>query len=210
MQRVRGGSVSRRGDVINSAIELLGTRGEHAVTHNRVDAAAGVSRGTTSNYFRKRDALLLAICTETQQRRLAAWDALFCPAGRNTPVTIADLNQLLTRHIIEATSTGTVAGVLARAHNALCVMAHYKPFLRDVLVASERQHRQQLHSALQAAAPSWMRWRTEVLASWIAAATAQQFTAPTREHACSRLGPLLDALAAAQASAETPVLTGKD
>lgn len=195
IRRARRSSASRRGAVLDSAIELLGTYGEHAVTHHRVDVAAGVSRGTTSNYFRTRDALLLAMCTETQQRRRAAWDALFCPAGGDAPVTIGGLNQLLTRHIVEATSTGTVAGVLARAHNALCVMAHYKPFLQDVLVASEREHRQQLHSALQAAEPSWMRWRTEVLATYLAVATTQQFMAPYREHACSGLESLLDALA---------------
>lgn len=39
-------------------IELLGTQGLRALTHGRVDARAGLPRGSTSNHFRTRQALL--------------------------------------------------------------------------------------------------------------------------------------------------------
>ena len=44
--------------MVEAAIELLGTEGLRALTHARVDERAGVPRGSTSNYFRTRAALL--------------------------------------------------------------------------------------------------------------------------------------------------------
>ena len=44
--------------MLDAAIELLGTEGLRALTHARVDERAGVPRGSTSNYFRTRAALL--------------------------------------------------------------------------------------------------------------------------------------------------------
>ncbi|MCO4253803.1 TetR/AcrR family transcriptional regulator [Pseudarthrobacter cellobiosi] len=50
--------MSTRRRVLDAAVELLGTRGLRALTHARVDQAAGVPKGSTSNYFRTRSALL--------------------------------------------------------------------------------------------------------------------------------------------------------
>ena len=38
-----------------------GTAGLRALTHNRVDERAALPRGSTSNYFRTREALILGI-----------------------------------------------------------------------------------------------------------------------------------------------------
>lgn len=44
--------------VLDAAIALLGTEGLRALTHTRIDAKAGVPKGSTSNYFRTRAAVL--------------------------------------------------------------------------------------------------------------------------------------------------------
>jgi AcrR family transcriptional regulator len=50
-----------RARVLSAAIELLATGGLRSLTHVRIDERAGVPRGTPSNYFRTRDALLLGV-----------------------------------------------------------------------------------------------------------------------------------------------------
>ncbi|GAA1583668.1 TetR/AcrR family transcriptional regulator [Actinomadura kijaniata] len=50
----------RRRALADAAIEVLGTRGIHQLSHRAVDEVAGVPGGTASNYFRNRDELLRA------------------------------------------------------------------------------------------------------------------------------------------------------
>ena len=47
--------------VLEAAVELLGTEGLRALTHARVDAQAGLPKGSTSNYFRTRAQLLIGV-----------------------------------------------------------------------------------------------------------------------------------------------------
>ncbi|MFI6478712.1 TetR/AcrR family transcriptional regulator [Nonomuraea sp. NPDC050663] len=51
---------ARRRALADAAIELLAASGVHGVTHRAVEKAAGLPTGTASNYFRSREALLLA------------------------------------------------------------------------------------------------------------------------------------------------------
>jgi DNA-binding transcriptional regulator YbjK len=50
----------RRAQLADAAITLLVEVGVHGVTHRAVDARTGLPGGTTSNYFRSREALLVA------------------------------------------------------------------------------------------------------------------------------------------------------
>ncbi|WP_144122519.1 TetR/AcrR family transcriptional regulator [Catellatospora sichuanensis] len=50
----------RRAQLGDAAIELLVESGVHGVTHRAVDHRAGLPAGTASNYFRSREALLVA------------------------------------------------------------------------------------------------------------------------------------------------------
>jgi AcrR family transcriptional regulator len=50
-----------RDRALDAAIELLGTQGMHALTHRKVDAAAGLPAGSTSNWFRTRAALIQGV-----------------------------------------------------------------------------------------------------------------------------------------------------
>ena len=47
--------------MLDAAIELLGREGLRSLTHARVDERAGLPRGSTSNYFRTRAALLAGV-----------------------------------------------------------------------------------------------------------------------------------------------------
>jgi AcrR family transcriptional regulator len=51
---------ARRQALTDAAIELLASSGVHGLTHRAVEKAAGVPPGTASNYFRSREALLVA------------------------------------------------------------------------------------------------------------------------------------------------------
>jgi DNA-binding transcriptional regulator YbjK len=50
----------RRIEIADAALMVLGTEGSRGLTHRAVDEAAGLPPGSTSNYFRTRDALLEA------------------------------------------------------------------------------------------------------------------------------------------------------
>ncbi len=50
-----------RDRALAAAVELLGTEGLRALTHARVDARAGLPRGSTSNSFRTRRALVTGV-----------------------------------------------------------------------------------------------------------------------------------------------------
>ncbi|WP_158890517.1 TetR/AcrR family transcriptional regulator [Amycolatopsis anabasis] len=50
----------RRDSLADAGIELLAEQGAHGLSHRAVDDRARVPKGTTSNYFRSRDALLAA------------------------------------------------------------------------------------------------------------------------------------------------------
>lgn len=52
-------------------MELVGTEGLRALTHVRVDERAGLPRGSTSNYFRTRAALLSGVVDWIAERELA-------------------------------------------------------------------------------------------------------------------------------------------
>ncbi|MGW5573531.1 TetR/AcrR family transcriptional regulator [Nocardia thailandica] len=66
---------TRRETVLDAAIDLLGTRGSRALTHRAVDEAAGVPAGSSSNYFRTREALLLGIAERLEERDRLDWAA---------------------------------------------------------------------------------------------------------------------------------------
>jgi AcrR family transcriptional regulator len=53
--------VKRRSEIADAAIELLGTQGSRGLTHPRLDKHAGLPAGTTSYYFRSRQALLRGV-----------------------------------------------------------------------------------------------------------------------------------------------------
>jgi DNA-binding transcriptional regulator YbjK len=115
--------------LLDAAIEVLGTRGSRQLTHRAVDAAAGLPAGSTSNYFRTRDALVGAVVARMVGRDQADWDAL---AGAPAPTDVAGFADLLGQSL-RAAATADRVRTLARY--ALFLEAGVRPGLREPLTA---------------------------------------------------------------------------
>lgn len=63
--------MSTRLRAMDAAVEVVGTEGVRALTHARVDAAAGLPRGSTSNHFRTRAALVTGVITHIAEQERA-------------------------------------------------------------------------------------------------------------------------------------------
>jgi AcrR family transcriptional regulator len=57
----------RRSELLSAALAIVARSGLKGLTHRAVDAAASVPIGTTSNYFRSRDALVAAVLDRLEQ-----------------------------------------------------------------------------------------------------------------------------------------------
>lgn len=93
-------NLERRLALTDAAIAVLGKRGAHGLTHRAVDDEAALPKGTTSNYFPSRDALLeatLARVIETHR----AWMEELQVAGPE-PVDRAEMIDLMVTVVSEA------------------------------------------------------------------------------------------------------------
>lgn len=69
----------RRTKILAAAVDLVGTEGVRALTHGRIDEKAGLPRGSTSNHFRTRAALLAGTCDWIVEQEVAELDPSFRP-----------------------------------------------------------------------------------------------------------------------------------
>ena len=120
----------RRTDLLDAAITVLGERGMHGLSHRAVDAAAGLPAGSTSNYFRSRDALLNAVVERFAARERAGWEDI---ALRVYPSTPEELARALALFAQEATGPQRT---LTLARYAILVEAGIDPSLRAQLAAT--------------------------------------------------------------------------
>lgn len=100
--------MSTRARILDAAVELLGTQGLKALTHIRVDAAAGFPKGSTSNYFRTRAALLAGVV-----ERLAEQDLAELVRPSNPPADVGAFVALLA-HSVETATTQSRPRTIAR------------------------------------------------------------------------------------------------
>ncbi|MBC3194172.1 TetR family transcriptional regulator [Pseudonocardia sp. C8] len=121
---------TRRDELLDAAITVLGERGIRALTHRAVDAAAGLPVGSTSNHFRTRDALLDAVVERFAARERAAWEDL---ARRTYPTTPHELARVLVLAAREATGAHRT---LTLARYAILVESGIHPSLRAQLSAT--------------------------------------------------------------------------
>lgn len=92
-----GTGQSNRERALAAAIELLGTQGLRALTHARIDEHAGLPKGSTSNVFRTRAALMDGVVQAILAAELPAVDGGFAPATEDELVeAIAGLLDMLT------------------------------------------------------------------------------------------------------------------
>ena len=121
--------VGNRERSLRAAVELLGSGGMRAVTHGRVDAAAGLPKGSTSNHFRTRAALLDGVLTLMLEQQLGEVG----PADDvDTVDELVDLVTTLFAHMTGPSRTVTAARM------ALIVEAAHDPQLRTGLAAGRR------------------------------------------------------------------------
>ncbi|MEU6743977.1 TetR/AcrR family transcriptional regulator [Streptosporangium sandarakinum] len=92
---------ARRRALADTAIELLASSGVHGVTHRAVEKEAGLPPGTASNYFRSREALLVAAAERVIELHHADTDRATDRAAEQ-PVPLADL---LTESLLTAATT---------------------------------------------------------------------------------------------------------
>ncbi|MFI0351677.1 TetR/AcrR family transcriptional regulator [Actinomadura sp. 9N407] len=83
-------NLKRRHALADAAIEVLGTRGAHGLSHRAVDETAGLPAGTASNYHRSREALFTAAMERAAELHLAEMEAANAQAG-----TSIDRSQLI-------------------------------------------------------------------------------------------------------------------
>ncbi|WP_298889995.1 TetR/AcrR family transcriptional regulator [uncultured Serinicoccus sp.] len=129
---------SSRDRALDASIDLLGTQGLKALTHRRVDERSGLPPGSTSNYFRTREALLDGVADAILEREVRGMGAAFAP--RSAREMVDALVELLDR------TTGEQR-TLTSARLVLFLEAGHRPALRATL----GQGRRMLEAALQRA-----------------------------------------------------------
>jgi AcrR family transcriptional regulator len=119
---------TRRDDILDAAIEVIGGSGIRALTHRAVDAAAGLPAGSTSNHFRTRDALLNAVVERFAARERANAEEL---ATGRYPTSPAELVAVLARFAQDSAGPNRT---LTLARYAILVEAAIHPPLRAQLI----------------------------------------------------------------------------
>jgi AcrR family transcriptional regulator len=122
---------SRRDVALDAAVRVLGAGGSRALTHRAVDQAGGLPEGTTSNYFRSREALVAGVLSHISTAEAAPLDELLPPAG----LTVDDLVRISAERIRHLLGPGRE---LTLARHALFLEAAWTPSLRAGLLAESR------------------------------------------------------------------------
>lgn len=120
---------SNRNQAITAAIDLLASGGVRALTHLRVDERAGLPRGSTSNFFRTREALLLGVCEHMVARELPEIAVGF---SANTPEDFSESLSMLFRHLVGSSRKITAARL------ALIVEGSHDAGVRSALSAGRK------------------------------------------------------------------------
>jgi DNA-binding transcriptional regulator YbjK len=120
-----------RSRAVDAAIELIGTEGLRALTHARVDAQAGLPKGSTSNHFRTRRALMTGVVEGLVAREQPALAAAFSPGSADELVdglcsvlgNLTEANRIATTArlvlFLEASHDAALREALSRGRAAL-------------------------------------------------------------------------------------------
>ena len=115
---------------LDAAIDLVGTTGLRALTHARVDERAGLPKGSTSNYFRTRAALLAGVVERIVERELPQVEE----AG-TLPATADELVDALCGLLDATTDAGRT---LTTARLVVFLEASHDADLREALARGRR------------------------------------------------------------------------
>ena len=109
----------RRNQILGAAIDILCDDGVGGLTHRQVDSRAGVPAGTTSNYFRTRQALLSKrlprapwTCIGSAAAAVKSATLIFEAAGfAPAPERIDELSRLLNGFVFSNLTIAPESGV---------------------------------------------------------------------------------------------------
>lgn len=90
---------SRRAAICRAAVTLAARGGSHAVTHQGIDAELGISKGSTSYYYRTRATLITAAADHLAAGSRAVFVALLAQHSGDDPTAIIET------YIADVTST---------------------------------------------------------------------------------------------------------
>ena len=130
--RVPPPNEQRRAQLADAAIDLLVESGVHGVTHRAVDRRAGLPAGTASNYFRNREALLVA----TARRVVEQHQADMAEARRNDPAATSGEGDSVERAIELISGSLMLAGGLHRARYLAMFELRLESLRRPALAAA--------------------------------------------------------------------------
>ncbi|AJP00334.1 TetR family transcriptional regulator [Streptomyces cyaneogriseus subsp. noncyanogenus] len=156
-------SADRRTLLADAAIHVLAESGMRGLTHRAVDRAANLPPGTTSAYYRTRQALLTALV-----RRLVALDQTELqaagertPVPRNTEELVAGIAAFVEQRL---TGEGRRRSL---ARYACAIESVHHPELREILVPRENAARRAVRDFLAARGVADAEARTVTLLSCV-------------------------------------------
>ena len=154
------------------------------LTHRSVDAAAGLPAGSTSNYFRTREALLDAVVERFSARERAIWEGLAIEAYPTTPAALAEVMAMAAR-----VATGPQR-TLSLARYAILVEAGVQPSVRAQLSATGAQvNREFLRWMRLAGSTDPARDAPIVMNHWTGLVLHEASPSPTRRSTLPRRSP---------------------
>lgn len=163
-----------RADLIgDTAIAVLARQGARGLTHRAVDHAAGLPAGSTSNYARTREALLMCALTRITQLEAADATAVMREDAHESPPTSvavdegADPAVLLAAPIADMLHQGLTHGrtrLLARYELAL--ESTRRPELRAIYDEASRPFREPVAGLLRMAGSAAPERHARMLIAW--------------------------------------------
>lgn len=81
---------SRRAEICRAAVTLAARGGSHAVTHQGIDAELGISKGSTSYYYRTRAALITAVADHLAAGSRTAFEDLLAQRSGGEPADLVE------------------------------------------------------------------------------------------------------------------------
>ena len=132
----------RRAALLDAAIDCLGQDGARGLTFRKVDARAGLPKGTATNYFPSRAELLLAVAQRVFERLAPDPDRVQQIAGSrtSTPAVRAYASYVAER-LLAAPAVGlALIELRLEAARDSAVGEVVGPFLREGLAGDQRFH----------------------------------------------------------------------
>lgn len=184
----------RRAQLLDAAIGILADAGVGGLTHRQVDERAGLPAGTTSNYFRTRQALLEATASRTVDLHWRRVEALRASIGS---LTRDGVKALMTRLISDPDEQAR-RSTLARFELFMegTRRPELRPFLKDLQAAAVKSATLIFEAAGLAPEPQQMEELSRLLNGYL----FSKLTMPTDDDSAGLVDRLLSAFFGASAT----------